>query len=94
MERPQLAVCRKKLKKIKINKAADLRGRKKKGVINEGVTGFPLKVKRLGRTGGKRGKRKQKSPFFGLSFFSKNGRRGREDLERSVRWRIFFPFEM
>lgn len=54
--------------------AADLRRRKK--VMNEGVTGFSLKVKRLGRTGGKEGKETKIAPFC-LSFFLKR-RRGRE----------------
>lgn len=88
-----LYVEKKKQKKIKINKAADLRGRKTKGMINEGVTGFPLKVKRLGKMGGKK-RRETQIALFWLSFPLKGRRGGREDLERSVRWRIFFPFEM
>jgi hypothetical protein len=65
----------------------------KKKMFNEGVTGFSLKVKRLGMTEeGKKRETQNKNCLFFFVCLSKREKRG-WDLERSVRWRIFFPLK-
>lgn len=74
------------IEEIKSTKRQIHEDEKKKEVIDEGVTGFSLKVKRLGRTGGEKRGKKTKSPlFFCLSFFQKRRRGGREGGRES--WR-------